>query len=52
MEQNLPEKTGKSLEQWKAILAQQSFEKHGQIMQFLKQQHGLTHGFANFIALK
>lgn len=52
MEQNLKEKTGKTLEQWKAILANQGFDKHGQIMTFLKKEQGLTHGFANFIALK
>ncbi|WP_339723130.1 DUF5655 domain-containing protein [uncultured Paraglaciecola sp.] len=52
MEQNLLEKTGKTLEQWKQLLAQQPFSKHGEYMAFLKKEHGITHGFANFITLK
>ncbi len=52
MEQNLKEKTGKTLDEWKALLRQQSFSKHGEYMAFLKKEHGITHGFANFITLK
>ena len=52
MEQNLLEKTGKTLEQWKAVLAAKSFVKHGEIMTYLKGQCGVTHGYANLIALK
>ncbi len=52
MEQNLKEKTGKTLGEWKALLCQQSFSKHGEYMNFLKKEHGITHGFANFITLK
>ncbi|MBT8066817.1 MAG: DUF4287 domain-containing protein [Gammaproteobacteria bacterium] len=47
---NLPEKTGKSLEQWLKILAKQKFEKHGEIVKWLKSEHAVTHGFANLIA--
>ena len=32
MEKGLLEKTGKSLEEWIAIVNQQNFEKHGEIM--------------------
>lgn len=46
---NMPEKTGKSLEEWKTILKQQNFAKHGEAMKFLKGEHGVTHGFANTI---
>ena len=46
---NMPEKTGKSLEEWKKILQSQAFEKHGQAVMFLKEEHGVTHGFANTI---
>jgi len=46
---NMPEKTGKSLEEWKIILRKKGFEKHGQAVKFLKSEHGLTHGFANTI---
>jgi len=47
---NLPEKTGKSLQQWLKILGRQSFAKHGEIVNWLKSEHGVTHGFANLIA--
>lgn len=46
---NMPEKTGKSLEEWIALLKQHNFEKHSQAMNFLKKEHGVTHGFANTI---
>jgi hypothetical protein len=46
---NMPEKTGKSLEEWKAILQTKAFPKHGAAMKFLKGEHGITHGFANMI---
>ena len=52
MEQNLLEKTGKTLEEWKTLLSKQSFNKHGDYMTFLKKEHAITHGFANFITLK
>lgn len=48
---NMPEKTGKALEEWFAILESKNFEKHGQMLTFLKDEHGLTHGYANTIAL-
>jgi hypothetical protein len=47
---NLPEKTGKSLDQWLKTLAKQNFEKHGEIVKWLKSEHAVTHGFANLIA--
>ena len=46
---NMPEKTGKSLDQWKALLKSKTFEKHSQAVKFLKEEHGVTHGFANTI---
>jgi hypothetical protein len=46
---NMPEKTGKSLEEWKKVLKTMSFEKHSQGVKFLKEEHGVTHGFANTI---
>ncbi len=46
---NMPEKTGKSLEEWKKLLKSKSFAKHGEALNFLKKEHGLTHGFANTI---
>lgn len=52
MEQNIEEKTGKTLEQWKAVLTKKGFSKHGEMMTFLKSEHGITHGYANLIVLK
>ena len=52
MEKGLQEKTGKPLADWIAIVQKQDFEKHGEIIKFLKEKHGFTHGFANFVAHK
>jgi len=49
MIENMPEKTGKSLDEWKVILKEQSFSKHSEGVKFLKLEHGVTHGFANTI---
>ncbi len=46
---NMPEKTGKSLEEWKELLKKQSFDKHSEAVKFLKEQYQVTHGFANTI---
>ncbi|MET2986133.1 DUF4287 domain-containing protein [Aureibaculum conchae] len=46
---NMPEKTGKSLEQWKKILQTKDFAKHGEAVKYLKSEHQVTHGFANTI---
>ncbi|QSE99270.1 DUF4287 domain-containing protein [Fulvivirga lutea] len=48
---NMPEKTGKSLDEWKKLLKSKSFEKHSEAVNFLKKEHGVTHGFANTIVL-
>lgn len=52
MLKNLPDKTGKSLEAWKKLIAKSGHEKHGQIVKWLKDEHGVTHGFANLISAK
>ena len=46
---NMPEKTGKSLSQWKKVLITKSFSKHSEAVNFLKKEHNVTHGFANTI---
>jgi len=48
----LPEKTGKSLQEWLQILRSSKLSKHKEFMNLLKTEHGLTHGFANMIALQ
>lgn len=52
MIENLAKNTGKSLEEWITIVNNKGFAKHGEYMKFLKDEQGLTHGFANLIALK
>ena len=49
---NLQKNTGKSLEEWIAIVQKQGFKKHGEAMKWLKEGHGLSHGFANLIVHK
>jgi len=46
---NMPEKTGKSLQEWIKILKTKSFAKHGEAVKFLKIEYSVTHGFANTI---
>lgn len=46
---NIPEKTGKSLAEWKVILSAKAFTKHSEGVKFLKSEHGVSHGFANTI---
>ena len=46
---NMPEKTGKSLDEWKRLLKTKEFSKHSEAVKFLKEEFGVTHGFANTI---
>jgi len=45
----MPEKTGKSLSEWKLMLKTMNFSKHSEAVNFLKKEHQVTHGFANTI---
>jgi len=49
MIENMPEKTGKKLEEWIQILNDGNFVKHSIAVNYLKTEHGVTHGFANTI---
>lgn len=46
---NMPEKTGKSLSEWKNVLRKKTFTKHSEAVNFLKKDYNVTHGFANTI---
>jgi hypothetical protein len=48
---NMPEKTGKSLKEWKTLLKSKSFAKHSEAVKYLKEEQNVTHGFANTIVL-
>jgi hypothetical protein len=47
---NMKANTGKTLEEWVAIVKKSKLEKHGEIVGMLKADHGLGHGFANLVA--
>lgn len=49
---NYKEKTGKTLEEWLKLVAAKKFAKHGEIVAYLKTEHGMGHGFANLVAHK
>ncbi len=49
---NLKQKTGYSLIEWKDLITTQNLVKHGEIVKFLKESHNITHGYASEIALK
>jgi hypothetical protein len=48
---NIESSTGKTIPQWVKI-AQAGGSKHGEMVKVLKAEHGLSHGYANFIALR
>lgn len=52
MIKNMPEKTGKPLEDWISLVRKSGLEKHGEIMKLLKGEHGMTHGYANLVSSK
>ena len=52
MEEGLLEKTGKPLAYWLEVVGKSGLEKHKAIIDYLKSDHGFTHGYANFVALK
>lgn len=47
---NLESTTGKTLEQWTKIARASGKSKHGELVTWLKSEHGITHGYANLIA--
>jgi len=49
---NLEEKTGKSIDAWVAIARSPGKTKHKEIVDYLKAQHSLGHGYANQIAMR
>lgn len=51
MSDNFLEKTGKPLEEWIILAKSFDTDKHSDIMNRLKKEYGLTHGYANTVAL-
>jgi len=52
MEKGLLKQTGKPLDHWIKVVKKANIIKHKSIIDFLKSEHGFTHGFANFVAFK
>ena len=49
---NLAKKTGKTLEEWIEISLATKITKTRELLNWLKMEHGLTHGYANMVAIK
>lgn len=49
---NLKDKTGKSLDEWIAVARASGQTKHKALVDWLKAEHGLGHGYANLVAHK
>lgn len=50
MIENLHKNTGKTLEEWVALVRRENLPRHGDVLRFLKEGHGMTHGYANLVA--
>ncbi|MCU0460378.1 MAG: DUF4287 domain-containing protein [Bacteroidales bacterium] len=50
MIENLHKNTGRTLDEWIAIVKKENLAKHGEIISFLKEKYGLTYGYANLVA--
>ena len=48
---NIETKTGRSIDDWISLVRSSGRAKHGEVMTWLKAEHGLTHGDANRVAL-
>lgn len=46
---NIEKSTGKKLSDWIAVVNKSGFAKHGELVNFLKEKHGFTHGNANMV---
>ena len=50
MIKNMAERTGRSIDDWIEIVGSKEFNKHSEIVNFLKSNYSITHGYANLIA--
>ena len=46
---NIEKTTGKKLEYWAGIVKKSKLTKHGELVNMLKTDHGITYGYANMI---
>jgi len=52
MIKNMADKTGKSIDAWINIVNEQKYLKHNELVNFLKKEYLITHGYANLIVRK
>ena len=52
MIKNMVDKTGKSIDEWIIIVNEQKYMKHNELVNFLKKEYLITHGYANLIVRK
>ena len=52
MIKNMINRTGKSIDHWIIIAKEQKDMKHNQLVNFLKKEYSITHGYANLIVRK
>lgn len=52
MEANILKKSGKPVSDWVKVVNAAKLAKHGEIVKFLKTEHGFTHGYANLVAFR
>ena len=50
MVKNIEAATGQKISEWIRRARASGFGKHGEILQWLKEKHGIGHGYANYIA--
>jgi len=50
MVENLAKKTGRSLAAWLKLAKATGIARHGELVAWLKSEHGMTHGYANLVA--
>jgi predicted transport protein len=48
---NYPAKTGRPLGEWVELIRSAGPAKHGEVVAWLKTEHGMSHGFANYAAM-
>ena len=46
---NIEKTTGRKIKEWFDIVNKSGFSKHGELVNFLKEKHGFTHGNANTV---
>lgn len=47
---NLPQRTGRDLAAWLEAVRAEGLDQHGAIRSWLKEAHGMGHGYANLVA--